>query len=236
MTQNLLLSLLSLVPIAIWLGLFLWRDAKHPEPWYWILIVFVAGILITPIVLLFENYYVTGISTLFSGQSTNDYLLFFGIAFIEEAAKFLVVYVLMKLNRYFDKAIDAMIYMIIAALGFASVENIIVVSKELALSPYMSSAFQILGFRFIGANLIHILCSGFIGFFWALRLAQRNRKFYPIGLTIGILLHTAFNIVIMKLGYDILFVVSTVLFVFALFIIWAFNILEYAKWKPNKET
>jgi len=236
MIQNLLLSLLSLIPIAIWLGLFLWRDAKRPEPWYWILIVFVAGILITPIVLLFENYYVTGVNTLVSNQPTNDYFLFFGIAFIEEVAKFLVVYLLMKLNRHFDEAIDAMIYMIIAALGFASVENIIVVSKELALSPYMSSAFQILGFRFIGANLIHILCSGFIGFFWALRLAQRNMKYYPIGLTIGILLHTAFNIVIMKLGYDVLFIVSTVLFIFALFIIWAFNILEYAKWKPGKET
>lgn len=219
------LIIVSLLPIALWLFFFLRCDAKKPEPWFWIALVFVAGIGLAPFVVLLENFYY-GYSNILAG---NDFYLFLGVAIIEEMIKFIVAYVLMKFNPYFDEPIDAMVYMVVIALGFASIENLALVAKEFLAATSFWDISQVLILRFLGANLLHIICSGLIGFFWAWRLAKKKRFYYFIGFALAIGLHTVFNFVIMEWSYSALFLVTVVLFSFLLLLYWFFDITKHLR-------
>ncbi|MCX6736529.1 MAG: PrsW family glutamic-type intramembrane protease [Candidatus Parcubacteria bacterium] len=224
--------LIGLAPIVVWLGFVLWRDIKKPEPIKWLLAAFGTGLLITPLVLILENLYVLFWNKLAGVFSLGDWGILLGAATIEEIIKWFAVYLLLKKNTHFDEAIDAMIYLIVLALGFATVENIIV-SYQGLLSGTIAANLQVLGLRFIGANLLHLLCSGFIGFFWAKSLIQKNKKILLLGLILGISLHTIFNMIIMKLGSEFLLIGSGILFIFAMIVLWAFDVLEPIRFKTK---
>jgi RsiW-degrading membrane proteinase PrsW (M82 family) len=87
------------------------------------------------------------------------------VSTIEEIMKFLVVYILLHINKFFNEAIDAMMYMVIAAIGFSMVENALAIFGQLKISLSLTFPIQIIIARFLGANLLHIICSGIIGFF-----------------------------------------------------------------------
>ena len=85
------------------------------------------------------------------------------VAIVEELSKFgLVFLVLGKHKDVCDEAIDPMIYMIVAAIGFSCVENYLAIFNK--MSTFIDPL-NILTARFLGANLLHIICSGTIGFF-----------------------------------------------------------------------
>jgi len=58
-----------------------------------------------------------------------------------------------------------MIYMIVAAIGFSIIENYLAVLAQLKSSLVFTLPLQLIVVRFLGANLLHIICSGLIGFF-----------------------------------------------------------------------
>ena len=67
---------------------------------------------------------------IFSGLSevmiqSSFWFMFLGVAFVEELAKFLMMFFLLRKNFVFDEPIDALIYSVVIALGFAFVENIV---------------------------------------------------------------------------------------------------------------
>lgn len=228
----LLSSLLSIFPIAIWLIFFLWQDLKKPEPLFWLLLAFLGGILITPLVWFLENFYIKLLG--FDMAMLDVFqqgLIYLGIALIEEITKFLAVLGILKYNKYFDEAIDAMIYLIVLALGFGLVENILAGRQIIVDGGIMFSIFQIISLRFIGANLLHALSSGLIGFFWALSLIKKKKSFLYLGLFLGIVLHFLFNLVIIEYGTMAIFFVSLSLFVSTLVLLWAFDVLKRFK-KP----
>ena len=226
-------SLIGIIPIILWLIFFLWQDIKKPEPFHWIFIFFFLGMLITPIVWFLEN----GLIKLF-GVNIGDSLPFVllliiygGAALIEELAKFLTVFLFIRGNRYFDEAIDAMIYMIVLALGFGMVENILIAHSEISKGAFLLPVLMIMSLRFVGANLIHALSSGVIGFFWALKLVHKKNSYLYWGLLLGVVLHGLFNIAIIKFGSDAVFVMSLILFVVTAFLLWAFDALKKIKIK-----
>ena len=124
-----------------------------------------------------------------------------------------------------------MIYLIVLALGFAVVENILIFYQGISSGEHFLATFQVTTLRFVGANLLHALSSGIIGFFWALKLVTGEKRYLGIGLILGILLHWAFNIAIINLGGDALFLVSLILFLVGIVILWAFDVLKQIK-KP----
>ena len=228
-----LTSLCGILPIALWLIFFLWQDIKKPEPLRWIGILFLLGMAITPFVWLLENYFINLLQI-----DINATLPFFVSAFIylvvagtEELAKFFSAALFLRKNKYFDEAIDAMIYLIVLGLGFGVIENILISYEEISSGGYFLSTFQITTLRFIGANLLHALSCGLIGFFWALKLVTGKKMYLGIGLTLGILLHWAFNIAIINLGGDAIFLISLILFLVGIVILWAFDVLKQIK-KP----
>ena len=233
-------SFIGLLPIAFWLIFFLWQDIKKPEPLKWILILFSLGVLISPLVWFLENYFlkllkIDNVSALPFIISVFVCLV---IALIEELTKFFTANIALKKNKYFDEAIDAMIYLIVLSLGFGTVENILVSIgnilnywQNINLGLGVFSTIQIISLRFIGANLLHALSAGIIGYFWALKLIYQKKRYLNLGLFLGILLHWLFNIAIIKLDNNAVFIISIVLFLICIFLLWAFDILKQIK-KP----
>ncbi|MGC8651172.1 MAG: PrsW family intramembrane metalloprotease [Minisyncoccia bacterium] len=223
-----LASFLGILPISIWLMFFLWQDIKKPEPFKWLLLLFACGIVITPLVWYLESLYLK----LLRADLNNDLnlltisMVYLGIAFIEEMSKFTTAFLILKKNKYFNEAIDAMIYLIVLALGFALVENILAGSQEITEGNLLLLVLQTMSLRFVGANLLHALSSGLIGFFWALSLVKKKKAYLFWGLISGIILHFIFNLVIIKFGGLAVFFVSLGLFFMTIGLLWAFDILK----------
>ena len=121
-------NLLSLVPILFWLAFFLWQDRKHPEPFKWLLRVYLSGFLMGPIIWLLETLLFKN-ATLFDGAQMlqRSLWLCFAGAIVEESIKFLMVYLIVKRNSFCDECLDPAIYLVTGALGFASLENLVAV-------------------------------------------------------------------------------------------------------------
>jgi RsiW-degrading membrane proteinase PrsW (M82 family) len=200
------------------------------------MILFGLGILITPLIWYGEGLYLKLLRIDMNASLTllNIIFVYGGIAVIEELAKFFSAYFILKRNKYFDEAIDAMIYLIVLALGFGLVENILAASQEIVNGSLLLPVFQTMSLRFVGANLLHALSSGIIGFFWALFLLKKkksNQLYW--GLVLGIALHFFFNLAIIKFGGTAVFLVSLGLFFVTIGLLWAFDLLKQIK-KPIK--
>ncbi len=220
-------SIFGALPVGLWLIFFLWQDIKKPEPKRWILILFLLGMLITPLVYFLENFYLKIISYEEAAASLfMTIIVYLGIAVIEELAKFFSTALILRKNKFFDEAIDAMIYLIILSLGFGVVENILVVYEGIKNGGYLLNAMSVLSLRFIGANLLHTLSSGIIGYFWALRLLKGKKNYLYLGIFFSILLHWFFNLAIILFGGELVLFLSLVLFLAAVFLLWAFDILK----------
>src|SRR3989344_697863 len=94
----------------------------------------------------------------------------------------------------FAQPVEAMLYTVVAALGFAAVENVGVLIGGNPGSLGFANIFHVITFRFIGATLLHTLASGLVGYHWALRIRHFGAKRYLIGGLVGAtLLHAIFN-------------------------------------------
>ncbi len=197
-----LLIIFGLVPSLIWLLIFLRKDA-HPESNGMILKVFFWGALATIPTLLvemgIEEYFET-FDILLSPFLITVLKTFIGVAFIEEFFKYLVVKGKALKDQEFDEPTDVMLYMIIAGLGFAGLENI------LALFPFansLSAALEVNIFRFLGAIFLHALCSGTIGYFLALSFYERRKivqvRLFLTGILLATFLHGLFNFSIINI-------------------------------------
>lgn len=139
--------------------------------------------------------------------------IFLGIALIEEVAKYLVVRKKVMRNQEMDEPVDLMLYMIISALGFAALENLIVLLP--IANPFLLTETIVLSFfRFTGATFLHALCSGMIGYFMAISIPERkNRraKILIFGIMSAILLHGLYDFSIMKLEGNLKFTIPVII-------------------------
>lgn len=199
---------LGLVPGLMWLWLYRQED-PHPEPRGLIVRTFIAGALVAFLALLIQSY-VRG-SILVENQLVLVLILTFVLAGIEEICKFFAAFFMVRYNADFDEPVDAMIYPIVASLGFATIENIAVAhgaGSGLSIAP----VFQAISLRFIGATLLHSIASGLVGYSWGLSLVKRGRSWGVVGgLLLATVLHGIFNILILfydNLAYSVFFVVG----------------------------
>ncbi len=230
---NLLLIFLALTPSLIWLFHYLSKDI-HPEPKKLILFIFVLGALST-IPTAFIEIGLTNILNNFAIE--NFYLrtfvyMVFAIGITEELMKFLVVKVGISNNKEFNEPIDAMIYMVTAAMGFAALENFFYITGG-DQGHLITASIIITIFRFFGANFLHALCSAILGFFYAKSLINKNKKYLIQGVLISGLLHGIFNYYIMtqEQFFTKILGVFGFLFILALIVSLCFKDLR----KKNKE-
>lgn len=240
--------LFGLAPSLIWLLFYLRKDA-HPEPKRVVLRVFGYGVLLTVLfgIFLSKINTITLLDNFFSGLDplrerfpvlfTLLYIflqIFIGIAFVEEFLKYIVVKKIAIRLPDLDEPTDIMLYMIIVALGFAAVENILVIfnldfpapSSNLGLYYFITLALFWTSIRFIGATFLHALASGIVGYFLALSFyyQKKHKRLILLGLTIATLLHGFFNLFIILAGDKIsekgeITVPSFVLFLLILFML-----------------
>ncbi len=201
-----LANLLAILPIAFWVYLFLRRDISNPEPKKWLIGCFAAGMLIAPVIIGYETLLINN-SVFFANLPLLKFrlLLVFGGAIIEELAKFFIIYLISRYNPHFDEPLDAVIYLVMGAAGFAMVENVMI-SGGLILE--MADAATIMGTlfgRFIGANLVHVVTAAVVGFVWGLSAKKaeeslRKKRGILSALILGISIHALFNFLVFTYG------------------------------------
>ncbi|MBU1558117.1 PrsW family intramembrane metalloprotease [Patescibacteria group bacterium] len=193
MYVTLLAFLTGLLPALVWLWFWLKQDAQNPEPKKRIFFTFVAGMLTALTVIVFQisiiNYTVhySAISLLLLASS-------------EEILKYIFAYYIAIRKKVNDEPIDAVIYMITVALGFAAMENILYLWSIFNEGDFIKGI--IVGnTRFMGATVLHTVSSGIVGVAIAssfYRNKSLKRTYLFIGLILSIALHTSFNLFIIK--------------------------------------
>lgn len=207
--------LFALFPSIIWL-LFYLRQDVHPESNPQVIKIFLYGMLIAIPAALLEIGIFKGISK--SGQIFNlpsifvsIFYIFLGVALVEEFLKYLVFKLKVERSSELDEPIDVMLYMIIAGLGFAFLENLLIFWPPQALAVFESLIVS--GLRFLGATFLHALCSGILGYFLALSFfdLKRQRRFFVFGLAMVVFLHGLFNFSIMKIEGPERFIIPAII-------------------------
>lgn len=188
-----LLVALGLIPSFVWMSFFYRRDC-HPEPKYLVTKTFLMGIIISPFAVLLQLGF-THMNQWISVDyfNPNSSMFFLWAAFVEEVVKFYAVRLIAFKDPAFDEPVDAIVYMMMAGLGFAAIENILVLFRT--IPDGINSAMTIWSLRFVGATLLHALSSGLLGYFLALSWFSRKhaKKFIFLGLGVATLFHFAFN-------------------------------------------
>lgn len=119
--------------------------------------------------------------------------------FIEELFKLVLTYNICLRRKINDEPIDASIYLLTAALGFAAVETALFLTEPLSNGNILDSIMAG-NFRSIGPMLIHVLSSAMLGIFIGLAFYKSPIKkfFYLIfGFILAFLMHAGFNFFIM---------------------------------------
>lgn len=189
------------IPPVLWLWFWI-REDLHAEPRREILIVFFAGFAVVAAAIFLENYFF-GVNKYFKeifGYSTALFqiLNIMGFAFIEEGCKlFAAVFTALR-SKYFDEPVDAMIYMVTAAMGFAALENMLFIADSLQTS--LNQTILVSAFRFINAILLHASTAILIGAGLAFSYFHHERRWKELGgaIILGTLLHASYNFFIIN--------------------------------------
>ena len=121
--------LAGLIPALFWLWFWLREDKASPEPKILIATAFIAGMLIVPLVLPLQQFAMQ--------RFAGDNLIFVWVI-IEEVLKYSAALIVVLWNKAVDEPIDAIIYMVSIALGFAALENALFIFNPLVDGDYTS--------------------------------------------------------------------------------------------------
>ena len=189
----------GLLPALIWLWFWLHEDKKNPEPRKILALTFTTGMAVIFFAIPLESFFLNVHTPLFR---------FTAWAAIEEILKFIAAYIVALHTRHYDEPIDAIIYLMCAALGFAALENTLFILNTTlnvaqATNTSLVGVVFMINLRFIGANLLHVLASSAIGIAIAcsFKKSKKVRVMWATGgILVAILLHTAFNLFIIDGG------------------------------------
>lgn len=188
----------GVLPAFLWLFFWLLEDRCQPEPKRYILLCFVlGGVAVLPALWVEQAVipYVSGFMLLFVWAAT------------EEILKFAAAYLGGLRWRVFDEPLDAIIYLVTAALGFSAIENMLFLFGPLGQGDALRSLL-VGDLRFMGATLLHTLASATIGITLALSYYKPvlvRRLAALLGVILAIALHTLFNFFILGRGGDATF-------------------------------
>lgn len=183
--------LMGALPPIIWL-IFWLREDDTPEPRSLIISLFLAGAISVIAALFGEKF----IATMGYSESMK-YMLWAGL---EEVFKFAILVTVALGAKSNDEPIDAMMYCITIALGFAALENILFVMGPFAQGN-VASGLITGNMRAIGATLVHTVSTACIGFTYGyLFYHGKFSKFIAlvVGLVAAIAIHSAFNLSVIE--------------------------------------
>lgn len=212
------------MPSFIWLIFYLRKDV-HPESNRQVIKIFFYGMLAALPAILLEVGIFEKIGELKLPAILMSILnIFIGVALAEEFLKYLVVREKVFTHPELDEPIDVMLYMVIAALGFAASENILILSS-LGPAFILGQALSMSIFRFLGATFLHALCSGLFGYFLALSFFDTKKRttLIIIGLGMATLLHGLYNFSIIEIEGSLSFFIPLFILI-GLAVFFTFNL------------
>ena len=199
MLISFLIVVCAFLPNIAWLMFYVREDA-HPEPKPLLVAAFALGIVSVGAVYGLQRLSVSWLSNWLTAPANvimGSYIFIICAAFIEEIVKFVCGQLMIWKNPVFEEPIDAMIYMVVIGLGFAFTENI------LYLRNFSATVFDVVNLamlRFISANLLHAVCSGLAGYFWARGIVARAPwRGALAGVFWAGLVHVLYNVMILAL-------------------------------------
>jgi len=192
-TLDLRLLVIAITP-AIALGLAVYfTDRFDREPLRLLFKVFIWGCLsIIPTVIV-EKFLLS--INIFSGLLASAFTAFIVAGLTEEFFKREVVLRSVYRNKAFNEKLDGIIYAVFAALGFATIENIMYVVVSYSANPYVGIS------RGIFSVPAHVLFAVTMGYYLSLAKFASTQKlqqaYLKKALTIPALLHGFFDFILM---------------------------------------
>lgn len=231
----------GILPSLAWLFYYLSKDL-HPEPKRMILKVFFYGALSTIPVLGIQIGFAWLLAKLqyFDFFKTFPIIIdllkwFLVIALTEELLKYAVVKFTVLKNKELDEPLDIMLYMVVVALGFSALENILYLFspvQNMSFSSIIETTVAISFIRFIGATFLHTLCSALLGYFLALSFLKTHQrlKLTIIGILLATLLHGLYNFSIITLDSPMNFIIPIIVVAgLAVFMVYDFDEIKKMK-------
>ncbi len=182
----------GLLPSLLWLFFFIHEDNAHKRHRATIFGCFLGGMLAVIAAIFLEKAIAEGVANI-----SMRYTLW---AAVEECLKFVAVVLIALHASANEEPLDAMVYCATVALGFAAVENALFIMGPLSNGD-VSQAILTGNMRFIGATLVHVVSSTFVGFLLGYAFYRGYvAKFISViaGLAGAITLHALFNLSIIS--------------------------------------
>jgi len=192
------------VPALFWLWFWLHERQKHNEPRRVIVKVFLLGMIsvflsyiLQRIIAGYLTYNTSNLGILeIDTQIQNHPLLTLVYVIIEEVTKFGAAYVIAFKTKIFDEPIDAFVYLMTAALGFAAMENTLYLIQPLLQGQTVETVITSY-MRFVGSSVLHVTASGALSVCIGLSFCKPfwiREMWVWVGLLLACLIHWAFNI------------------------------------------
>jgi len=226
----------GIIPSLIWLLYWLREDRRNPEPKKIILFTCIAGAIAVPFVLPFEQFVCNTLWPSCKSQGAVLFQVIIAWAFIEEFFKFAAAYIVALRSKYMDEPVDAVIYMISAALGFAALENTFFIFGPLDAGNVFEGILTG-NLRFIGASVLHTVSSAAIGVSIALSYYRKRtirHEYLLAGLVISVIMHATFNLFILKQAGGNIFTTFSLVWLAALVLLLFFERIKRIHRSPEQ--
>lgn len=191
MLNILIIVLVALAPCVFWLWIIYKGDRYQPEPKSLVIRTFFLGFAIAiPVAIIESVLYPKSLAQNPTSLAATAYLAFAVAGLTEESGKFFVVRRSMYKSRFFEEPSDGLVYSTAAALGFASLENIVYL---------FSFGWETILLRGLSSNLAHVLFASLWGYPLALHKLGiiKLKSIVWLGLIAAIIAHGAFDFLLL---------------------------------------
>ena len=190
--ERLFVLLFALVPAILLVWFVLHTDRKDKEPKKNIIICLLSGILTISLASYLEG--------LVAPYFSNNIILTYVWATIEELAKIAIFFLFIFDNKHYDDIYDGLVYMMLIALSFAGLENILYAFSESTISESISLALM----RDLTTIPLHVICGIVIGFFISIGNFSKDKyqKYinFALAVIVSSFIHGTYNNLMSLLG------------------------------------
>lgn len=195
----------ALLPIVLLFFYIYWQDKNQPEPAQWLWKGFLLGIFsaISTILIMWNVPDIAEAFPSLSGTTMGAILDAFAYAAIpEEALKFLMLWLLLRHNPYYDEHLDGSVYAACVGLGFASLENVLYLLQHIGNLGYVASMRAIFA---VPGHFFYAIAMGYYysqASFSTTMHPGRKWRLWFLALAVPILLHGTYDSIVMSIAVN----------------------------------
>ncbi|MGN0187977.1 MAG: PrsW family glutamic-type intramembrane protease [Candidatus Cryptobacteroides sp.] len=200
MNEILLAVIAALLPVGFLVYYIYRKDKDQPEPKKWLWKGGLYGVLSAIIVIVFSLFkpeflalypYLEGTVPGALGTSLFD------AAIPEEAAKLLMLWILIRKNPYFDEHLDGIVYATLIGLGFAGLENIFYVLDS--LDDFVSIALTRAIFSVPGHFFFAVVMGYYVSLaYFGNKPKAKKAMYWALAFIVPMTLHFIFDAILMS--------------------------------------